>query len=145
MRLTIAILLLLALSAAACGGNSSSPLNATECTELNQIAGAAIPLFDEGTSVEDLGSALYLRDHASGNRAALESYAERVPESIREDVRILENLYAEYAAAVQNVEGRELRQGAGEVDSIREARSAPETVIDASSARVSAWTRTNCG
>jgi hypothetical protein len=151
MRLwTIAMPLLLALSACA-GGVSTEPLTADECRELSGIAYAAGPngfeedvgLFAVGTSVEDLGDARYLQKHASEHRAALDSFAERVPDSIEADVQALEELYAAWAGAVEKHSG-ELVQGGGAVEAIRDAPPRPQYEYAPSATRVLAWADTDC-
>jgi hypothetical protein len=143
MRLwTIAIPLFLALSACACGA-STDQLTAEECDQLRGLAYLAGPngfeedggLFAVGTSVEDLGDALYLQDEASEHRAALDSFAERVPERIRADVQALKELFADWARAVENYSG-DLVQGGGAVEWIRDAPSPPQYEYAAPATRV---------
>lgn len=151
MRLwTIAMPLLLALSACA-GGASTDQLTAEECDQLSGIAYAAGPngfeedvgLFAVGTSVEDLGDAQHLQNHASEYRPALDSFAERVPDRIQADVQALQELYADWASAVETYKG-ELVQGGGAVESIRDAPSPPQYELAASATRVLAWANTDC-
>ena len=151
MRLPIfAVPLLLAVSACA-GGASPDQLTAEECNQLSGIAYAAGPsgfeedvgLFAVGTSVEDLGDAQYLQEHASDYRAALDSFAERVPDRIKADVQALEELYADWSSAVEKYSG-ELVQGGGAVESIRDWPSPRQYELADSAARVHAWARTNC-
>jgi hypothetical protein len=143
---------LLALSGIACGGaDSGDRLTAEECHELSGIAYAAGPngfeedvgLFAVGTSVEDLGDAQLLRNHASEYRAALDSFTERVPDRIQADVQALEKLYADWASAVEKYSG-ELVQGGGTVEAIRDAPSPPQYELAASATRVLAWADTDC-
>jgi hypothetical protein len=146
---------LLAVSACA-GGPSPDQLTAKECRQLGAIAYNAGPsgfeedvgLFAVGTYVEDLGDAQYLQKHASESRAALDSFAERVPDRIRADVRALEELYADWSSAVEKHNG-ELGQGdgavEGAVESIRDWPSPPQYELADSAARVLAWASTSCG
>ena len=142
--------LLLALSACA-GGASTDPLTAEECDQLSGIAYSAGPngfeedvgLFAVGTSVEDLGDARLLQIRASERRAALDSFAERVPDSIEADVLALEELYAAWASAVEKY-GGELVQGGGAVEAIRDAPPRPQYEYAPSATRVLAWADTGC-
>jgi hypothetical protein len=128
-------------------------LTAEECSQLTTIALAAGPtqsgfeedvgLFSVGTSVDDLGEAWYLQDHASEFRAALDSFAERVPDRIKADVRALEERYADWASAAEKYSG-ELVQGGGAVEAIRDAPSPPQGELGASAASVLAWAQTDC-
>ena len=146
-RWSVTTAVLLALSGAACSGaDSADPLIATECTELIRIAAAADNVFEVGTSVDDLGSVLYLQDHASTHEASLDAYAGRVPDTVREDIETLQTLYAGYA---DSVERQGLTSGKtptySQVERVKDATSIEENVVDSSSRRVSAWARTNCG
>jgi hypothetical protein len=138
---------LLALSGVACSGaESDDALTAKECIELGQIAGAADSLFEEGTSVEDLGSAYYLKAHASTNEARLDEYADRVLDNVHEDVETLRTLYADYAdsvAAMGLTTGK--TPSPSQVESIRDSASIDDYAVDGVAGRVSAWARTNCG
>ena len=100
-------------------------------------------MFAIGTSVEDLGDAKNLQNHASEWRAALDSFAERVPDRIEADVQALEELYAAWASAVEMYSG-ELVQGGGAVEAIRDAPPRLQYEYAPSATRVLAWADTDC-
>jgi hypothetical protein len=162
---TIAVVLVLALMGASCGGDDSETASDTDTvvTDTNGIT-AEETTTDETTdddgfatsecqslvtaaaSVATAFSGTGNTDDADATRAQFEEFAENAPDEIRDDLEVLVGAYQEYADALADVNLDE-----GEIpdaETLQEIQDAIASIDQAevtqAAANVNAWTTANC-
>ena len=158
---TIAVVLVLALVGASCGGDSDTASDTdTVVTETEGITAEETTTDDDGAFATD-GCAALVAAAASAStafsgtattedvdeaKAQFEEFAESAPDGIRDDLRVLADAYARYAdeLAGVNVEPGEVP----DAETLQELQDALASIDQAevteAAANVEAWTTANC-
>jgi hypothetical protein len=162
---TIAVVLVLALVGASCGGDDSDTARdtSTVATETDGITAEETTTeetTDDGSFATSECSSLVaaaasaatafsgtgITDDAEETRAQFEEFVQNAPDEIRDDLEVLFAAYDEYAEALADVD-----VDAGEVpdaDTLQEIQAAIASIdqaeVTAAAANVNAWTTANC-